>query len=1214
MASQREYQMLFSLNAKMNSQYRSTFQQASAAVKQFQDEYRTLSQTANDITGYQKQQTAVENTKQKLALLQQQYDNIQKEMQETGSYSSDLENKLLSKKAQIEKTSSALQEQIQKLEAYKQKLEAAGVDTSKLDSELSRLKGELDQTRGKMEDAGDAAGKFGEKGAEAAEALGAALAAAGIAKAVHEIYEAFAECVSIAGDFEATISTVEALSGASASEVEALSEEAKRLGSTTVFTAQQSAEAMTYMGMAGWDAQEMIAGMPGVLNLAAASGEDLAMVSDIVTDNLTAFGLSAKDTARFADVLAAAATNSNTDVATMGETFKQSAAVAGALGYSVEDVAVAMGLMANNGIKGSIAGTAMKNMFNGLLDGVTLTSKAFGEYEFSALNADGTMKSFSDTIQELRGWFNKMTEAEKVNNAMTIASKRGYNGLLAILNSTDADYQSLADSINNSTGAAQKMADIKLNNMNGQLTLAKSAWEGLSIAVGEQFTESLSGVYKLAAGVFSGLTKFIQKHPAVVKAIAAITAGVGVFVAVLTGYIAVAKLAAVVSKELVASAAAVAGPVALIAGLAVAFGALLVESAKLRDDSRDLSATAQIHQQEVAELNKEYKEACELYGDTSYQAQELKQKINELNSSYGDGVQTIGEYRDQQAEARKAYEEYISSTDAATHSARTEGDGILSLVTRLEALSTQSVITAADQQEILTIMNALNSAIPDLNLSYDDLINNTGKTIDAVKTLAKAEADRRKYEANSENLISSYTQLDTEQAALAEAIKQRDAQQKINDDLKAKYEELKANEPDWAARYNDRRTQMKHQAEYYDGIQAQMSEAATVLAGYENDVNNHEENIRVINDRINQYASEMADVAEETGNAVDSATSPNMANAEQVNLLLTEYTEKVTELSEAYTEAYDSAYKSISGQYTLFDQAEKVHARSVGKATERLEKQKEYWEHYNENLQILLSYSDDIDGLDQMIGSFADGSKDSVDMIAGMANAVKEGDTSKVKDMVEAWQETKAAQDEAASSIAELSTGYTTEMDELTAQMQEDLEAMNMSDDAMQAGRDTIQGFIDGANSKLGAVQSAYANLRSAALSSLSGTTSTRVPPRNYVMQGFADGTDYAPPGMAWVGERGPELMRFYGGEAVYTASKSAQIMRAYQSNVTASMAVPARAGGSTIQFSPVYNISGGGNAEELRAVLAEHDARFADQLQTMLTDQERDRARRAYS
>ncbi|MCX4266106.1 MAG: phage tail tape measure protein, partial [Firmicutes bacterium] len=282
-----------------------------------------------------------------------------------------------------------------------------------------------------------------------------------------------------------------------------LAAEAKELGATTKFTATEAADAMGYMAMAGWDATDMLSGMDGVMQLAAASGEDLAMVSDIVTDNLTAGGLQASDTAHFADVLAATATSANTNVSIMGETFKNSASVAGALGYKIEDVALAVGLMANNGVKGSIAGTALKNTFNGLLEGVTLTGAAFGDYEYSAVKADGSMKSFGDTINELRGYFEQMTEAERVANAQNIAGAYGYNGLLGILLAADTDYNKLTESINNCSGAAERMAEIRLDNLQGDITLAQSAAEALQISVGEQFLPIMRKVYQTGGSLLN---------------------------------------------------------------------------------------------------------------------------------------------------------------------------------------------------------------------------------------------------------------------------------------------------------------------------------------------------------------------------------------------------------------------------------------------------------------------------------------------------------------------------------------------------------------------------------------------------------------------------------------------------------------------------------------------------------------------------------------
>ena len=541
MASRKEYEMMFQLGAQLGASYNNTFGKAREQIALMQQEIQALSRTQSDISAYQKQQQAVESTKQKLSVLQQQYDNIQKEIKETESYSSSLQNKLLAKQQQIDKTSASLSQQTEKLGQMGTALKNAGIDTNNLTKESSALTVKIDDLKKSQEAAATEALNFGNKSVGAFEALGTAITTAGIEAALKRITDEYVECIKIAADFEETMSTVEALSGASEDEMNQLGAFAKELGATTKFTAIESGEAMTYMGMAGWKASQMLEGMDGVLQLAAASGEDLAMVSDIVTDNLTAFGLKASDTAHFSDVLAAAATNSNTSVSIMGETFKMSASVAGALGYTIEDVAVAVGLMANSGIKGSVAGTALKNTFNGLLEGVTLTSKAFGEYDYTAVNADGTMKSFSSTINELRTYFEQMTEAERVNNAMAIAGQRGYNGLLAILNATDNDYKSLTQSINECSGAAAKMATIKLDNLNGQMTLAKSAADALKTTLGEQFKPELQAIFKIGTELLGGINTFISEHPIVTKAIIAITTECLAFLAAYSAYTAIKK-------------------------------------------------------------------------------------------------------------------------------------------------------------------------------------------------------------------------------------------------------------------------------------------------------------------------------------------------------------------------------------------------------------------------------------------------------------------------------------------------------------------------------------------------------------------------------------------------------------------------------------------------------------------------------------------------
>lgn len=290
--------------------------------------------------------------------------------------------------------------------------------------------------------------------------------------------------VKTASEFEAAMSKVKAISGATGGDFKKLEDIAKKMGATTKFTAIDSAEALKYMGMAGWKTDQMIAGLPPIMNLAAASGENLGTVSDIVTDSLTAFGLKATDAARFSDVLAAAATNSNTNVGLMGETFKYAAPVAGALGYSIEDTAVAVGLMANAGIKGSQAGTSLRSAFTRLVKPTKEVNKGL---ELIGLSADDFRgKSLHETIDILRDSFKGLDGSQQAEIASMIFGQRAMSGMLGIINASEEDYNKLTTAIKNSSGSADEMAKIMNDNLQGDLVLLQSAIEGAAIAIGER--------------------------------------------------------------------------------------------------------------------------------------------------------------------------------------------------------------------------------------------------------------------------------------------------------------------------------------------------------------------------------------------------------------------------------------------------------------------------------------------------------------------------------------------------------------------------------------------------------------------------------------------------------------------------------------------------------------------------------------------------------
>lgn len=312
-----------------------------------------------------------------------------------------------------------------------------------------------------------------------------------------------ADTINTYKNFQAQMSTVQAISGASAESMKDLTAKAKEMGATTQFSATEAGQAMQYMAMAGWENQQMIDGIGGVMNLAGASGESLARVSDIVTDALSAFGLKAGDAGHFADVLAAATSKSNTSVGLMGETFKYVAPIAGAMKYSIEDTSLAIGLMANSGIKGSEAGTALRSTLTRLVKPPKEAAAALGTLGISAVKSDGTIKPLRQSLVELRSKFKGLTDAQKTQFAASIAGQEAMSGFLAIMNESDENFSKLANSIDKAKGKAEEMNKIKNDNLAGDVKSLQSAWESLQLTIME------GGQGTGGGGPASGLRGFV---------------------------------------------------------------------------------------------------------------------------------------------------------------------------------------------------------------------------------------------------------------------------------------------------------------------------------------------------------------------------------------------------------------------------------------------------------------------------------------------------------------------------------------------------------------------------------------------------------------------------------------------------------------------------------------------------------------------------------
>lgn len=1168
MASRKEYEMLFALNAQLNGGFSSTFSKAQAEFSKLGKEIQSLRSLQADVSAYQKQQNAIQATTAKLQNLQQQHDLLQKEINETSGSTEALEREKLKLEQRISDTSTRLEQQKQKLEATGAKLKEAGVDTSNLSQKDAELTQQIKALQEEQDKAADSAASFGAKSAQAFGATQQAIAAAGVAAALNEIAEAYQECISIAADFEETMSTVEALSGASADEMEELNAMAKELGATTKFTATESAEAMTYMAMAGWDATEMLSGMDGVLQLAAASGEDLALVSDIVTDNLTAFGLTAADTAHFSDVLAAAATNSNTSVSIMGETFKNCAAIAGALNYSIDDVAVAVGLMANAGVKGSNAGTALKNTFNGLLSGITLTGSALGEYEFTAVKADGTMKDFASTIEELRGCFDQMTEAERVENAQAIAGERTYNGLLAILNATDEEYASLSASIADCSGAAATMAAIKLDNLNGELTLMNSAWDALKTTIGEQFIPEMRTLYGVGTDVFSMLDEFVQKHPALVKAITAFVAVVGTAVAALTAYAAIIKV--VQALNLAALFTGPAAPViALIGGVAALTAGIvaLVSSANEGIPSvKELTVSAKEMREAVDEANATYEETATQTLATAQVAGVYIDKLEELEASLGDN--------------------------------------------------------ASQNQEYQNILSLLARTVPELSAYIDEenhTIEGGTEALRAHTEAWKKDAETQAYQEYLNSLYDEYSAVMTESAE--NSIKLTQAQIKL--------ETAERNREDALARMNE-----LHQEAIDSGtaLSQEYYDLQNAVYGYDGEIRQAEKTIKNLNKAIDEDAEAVAAAEAEINGAEEAvarltdvteeqtaASEAAAAQAAQLDSVISGVTERMAALAAAYGEAYDAALESISGQYDLWDKADAVVATSAGSINSALESQITYWQSYNANLQSLTERSADIAGLSDMIASFADGSQESVNAIAGMASA----SDADLAAMVSNWQSLQAEQEAAAGSVADLKTDFTATMDELQAELAADIEAMDLGTEAAESGKATIQGFINGATAMQPQVEAAYARIAQAAMAAIDSQLDIHSPSRvmmekaEMTWAGYINQTRAMEPevqsAMADAADAGAEAFDPEQYQIAALAPQLLAALSAYGGNAASADLYPfGGAAGSGAPIQITFHIDGNATPETVEA-LREYGDEFAERVLEVIEQHGVDVARRAY-
>lgn len=1199
MAGRKEYEMLFQLNAQLGGSYSKTFKAAQQEIVSMQKEIQALSKTQADISAFQKQQAAVETTRKRLEMLRQQYDNIQREMEETGNESADMKNKLLAKQLQIDKTSASLEKQTAKLNELSGALEEAGVDTDDLSHSSEQLAGKIDTLKKKQGEAADKAMTFGDKAGQAFNQVHEAIVAAGIAVALKEIYEYFASCAQASMDFESAITGVAKTTDLTDEELAAMSDSIKALSTEIPATTEEIAAVTEAAGQLGIQKDALL----DFTEIMTMLGTATNMTADEAATSLARFanitGMATDNYGRLGSVIVDLGNNfatTESEIVAMGTRLASAGKLAGLTEPEIMALAAAMSSV---GIEAEAGGTAMTQTLNAIEKAVAKGGDDLAEFariagmsseEFSSAWKNDAMSALTSFI----GGLGKLDEQGE--STVLVLEDLGLTGIRQsnMLKALGLAADQMTGAVNTANTAWQQNtaltneANKRYATAQSRLTMMQNAYNNLKVAIGDAYTPALSEAYGVGTKVLNSITAFIQKNPALVNAITAFAGVIGAVVAALAAYAVAAKIAAAASAILTA---AIPG-VNVIMGVTAAVAAI----------------TAGIVALATAAAN-----------DAVPSVKELTEAARGM--------------REAMDEAKATYDDTVTSTMAAAGVADT-------YIGKLEELEAAGLNTDEQHRQYHNTLALLCQVVPELADYIDletDTINGGTEALRANTEAWKQNAMQQAYQDQLTELYSQYSavliEAEENSIGLTKAQYSLEAAQQKLSDTYAQMDALWADAQKQADAYYDQygyytdATAFLSQ-EYYD-LQNSIYDTNNEIWAAEKSIKNYNKAMEEDADAVSEAEAEIALAEEAVKNltaAMNEGTGASeeaAAQAGEFQSVISGVQEKINALVESYNEAYSAAYESISGQYQLWDEAAKVVATSAGSINSALESQITYWQDYNANLQSLTDRSADIEGLSDMIASFADGSSDSVNAIAGMAGATDE----QLATMVANWKTLQQEQQNAAGSVADLKTDFTATMDELQTALAEDIEAMDLGDEAKASAQATIQGFIDGAVGMLPQVTAAYNRVAAAARAALSASgtgTAGSIP-------GYAVGTQSAAPGFALVGENGPELVYFNGGEQVMTAEETAamresmeiqaitfapqllEALHAIHGDGALSAEPGAGSGAGSVELQIVFQINGSASSETVEA-LREYGDEFAERVLEVIEEAEYDRRRVSFT
>ena len=987
------------------------------------------------------------------------------------------------------------------------------------------------KARGELGDTADSAESFGSRATQAVDAVSSVLAAAGISAALKEIKEGFDECVQASMDFESAITGVAKTTDLTDEELADMSDAIKAMSTEIPASTTEIAAVAEAAGQLGIQKDALLDFTRVMTMLGTATNMTAEDAATALARFANITGMSADNYDRLGAVIVDLGNNfatTESEITQMGTRLASGGKLAGLTEPQIMALAAAMSSV---GIEAEAGGTAMTQTLNAIEKAVATGEDSLQSFaDVAGMSADSFAEMWNtDALGALTAFIRGLGNLdEQGESAVLVLEDLGLTGIrqsnmlksLALAADQMDSAVQTANTAWDENIALTNEANKRYATTQSKLDMMQNAYNNLKVAVGDAFTPALRDAYDAGTDVLNVLGEFVQENPALVKGVVTFTGVVGGATVALTAYAAISKV--IKALDIATIFGGMAGPIML--GV-TAVAALTAGIVALSDASKD---------------------------DAVPSVRELTEAARELDSAMSD--------------ARAACDDTVTTTEASANVAN-------NYIDRLDELNSLSKLSAEQQREYHGILVMLTQTVPDL-ANYIDLETDTinGGT-EALRANTQAWKDNAIAQAYQEQLTEIYSKnADVLIEAEKNKIGLRDAEGKLAVAQKAQNDEF------------ERQNRLYQEAnqkvqEYYeetglvtdanmwlgettDELNWKLEQNAQAVMEAQDAVDAYQKAIDKDNDALQAAQDEIA-LAEEAVQNLTTATEDSTTATEdasrgygELNTEISSVKERVEALQQAYQEAYKAAAESVHGQYALWQQADSIVATSASSINSNLQGQITHWQTYNDNLASLRDRAGDIEGLTEMIGSFADGSSDSVNAVAGMAAASDE----ELAAMVESWNKLREEQNKAAEDIADFRTGFSETMDAISGDLEATIDDMDLGTEAAEAGRATIQGFIDGATGMLSTVQSAYSQLGYAALAALSrnvqNNNSVASSRRMSGFSRYASGTTSAEAGLALVGEEGPEFVMMHGGEAVLNAADTHSAIEAMTSTSDSSVPV----------------------------------------------------------